>query len=79
MNQGWECPRCHQCYAPTVKKCKACKPVAAAPIYWPDWTYRPWPWYPSPYWSSPYGGGGVITLCADSTSADSVTISSSAG
>ena len=21
---GWECPRCHRCYAPHVDECKAC-------------------------------------------------------
>lgn len=21
---GWECPRCHRCYAPTVQRCEGC-------------------------------------------------------
>ena len=27
INLGWECPRCHQCFAPYVSKCTSCKPV----------------------------------------------------
>lgn len=23
-NQGWECPRCHNCYAPFISECKNC-------------------------------------------------------
>lgn len=23
--QGWECPKCHTVYAPTVEKCKQCE------------------------------------------------------
>lgn len=23
---GWECPRCHACYAPHVQRCEACQP-----------------------------------------------------
>lgn len=25
-NMGWECPRCHSCYAPTVLRCTVCRP-----------------------------------------------------
>ena len=24
---GWECPRCHRCYAPHVDECRACSPI----------------------------------------------------
>ena len=24
MTKGWECPKCGQCYAPWVAKCKRC-------------------------------------------------------
>jgi hypothetical protein len=29
MGKGWECPKCEQVYAPSVKKCEICvsKPV----------------------------------------------------
>ena len=27
-NKGWECPRCHRCYAPWVPDCETCGKVA---------------------------------------------------
>jgi hypothetical protein len=55
-NKGWECPRCHRCYAPDVKECPHCpaeviaKPVINPPLvpyvpYWPPvgTGYPPWP------------------------------------
>lgn len=26
---GWECPRCHRCYAPTVERCPQCPATEA--------------------------------------------------
>lgn len=26
VNVGWECPRCHACYAPHVAQCSECRP-----------------------------------------------------
>lgn len=31
---GWECPRCHRCYAPCNRACLACAPEPP----WPDYT-----------------------------------------
>lgn len=28
-NSGWECPKCHSVYAPTVLECKKCNSAAA--------------------------------------------------
>lgn len=25
-NLGWECPKCHRCYAPVVQECVKCAP-----------------------------------------------------
>lgn len=33
MNLGWECPKCHAIYAPTVTECSRCAPVP----------FQPWP------------------------------------
>jgi len=27
MNQGWECPKCHRCYAPMMMQCSWCNSV----------------------------------------------------
>jgi hypothetical protein len=37
---GWECPKCHRCYAPFVPECKACN----------DATQTTAPSYPCPVW-----------------------------
>lgn len=49
MNQGWECPKCHTVWNPTVQKCAQCSPVAVPcePLYPPTgeppyWRYIPW-------------------------------------
>lgn len=31
MDQGWECPKCGQVYAPTVAKCETCVAVVRIP------------------------------------------------
>ena len=35
MNQGWECPRCHCCWSPKIKKCKKCMPPKSALVWGP--------------------------------------------
>lgn len=73
MNQGWECPRCHRCWAPKVKKCKECKPVVAqspAP-------YTPWIIPYTPYWV-PYTTpalptwGPIEITCTSTTSPEEI-------
>ena len=61
--QGWECPRCHRCYAPEVKECPHCLPTVEVSPPTPPLT-QPWPypWYPNwpgyvtddPIWPYPY-------------------------
>jgi hypothetical protein len=64
MNQGWICPRCNTVWSPTVEQCKACKPIAVAPRYALDRTYRPYPYT----WNTPGLGSG--TVCSDGTTDD---------
>lgn len=26
-NTGWECPKCHRIYSPSVKTCECCNPI----------------------------------------------------
>jgi hypothetical protein len=62
MALGWECPRCHRCYAPSVKKCKECKPIQVArPVwYWPYIPYTPILSY-TPTWIGYSDGTGSIS------------------
>lgn len=52
---GWECPKCHRCYAPTVTECATCNAgVTTVPVTQPvcvpvvvPQTGRPYPqWWP---------------------------------
>lgn len=49
---GWECPRCHRCYAPSITQCPFCgghyQGGGAAP-------YPTWPW------TGPWSGSGTVT------------------
>ena len=37
---GWECPRCHRCYAPTQTAC----------VYCGNWFQYPYPYYQPQIW-----------------------------
>lgn len=49
MTQGWECPKCHRVYSPTVTECGPCNAAARPPEVWP--------------WSGPWGVGGAGARC----------------
>lgn len=58
ITMGWECPRCHRCYAPSVTQCPHCGGTS--------WTPNPYPYTPTPY--QPYRviwGSGSVTTSTD--------------
>lgn len=74
---GWECPKCHQVFAPFVDRCDRCIGVAPVepviipqPIIVPYIPYTPpqtpWqdPYQPIPWWQHPiitYGHSDTVT------------------
>lgn len=72
---GWECPRCHRCYAPTVTECASCNagvvtaptPPVYVPVVVPQ-TLRPWPeWWPKVWCGD--STTGTLTWGGDATPA----------
>jgi hypothetical protein len=73
FNIGWECPRCHTVWAPSVPKCSCSVvelPVTPPTVvpYWPGptWPYvptnPPWPSWPLPNVTCevPMAPGGIL-------------------
>lgn len=53
-NQGWECPRCHAVWAPSVVKCDCAVTVGDDPwAYWHPDPYPNWYVWQRPYWMRP--------------------------
>lgn len=53
MNTGWECPKCHRVFAPTVTECAPCNAAAA-------WVPTVWVGDPP---GTPLGAGGTVQRC----------------